>query len=491
MKKIQNRKDQMSAQPKTTSRLRQTFSLFDLSSLSISSVAPAFSISATTGVMVGYSGIYSLLAILLIALPFLISSFTFRVLNRHFPHAGASYHWSRRVFGPKVARFQGWILILAYFSSIPPILVPAAQYTLALVDPSATPNTWLEFLIGSFWMGVAMFPLLRGARPTARMTQFFFIIEILFLVVFATLGIWAFPHVHVPIGDSHFHPGGILLTMIIASTIMDGWEIDSYASEESTQPDRDPGLGGIIGAFFALLIYFIFVPLILFETPRHLLVNSAEPMVLWVKSIQTFMPMHASLWILIPILASTAGSLWLTAYILIRGVFAMGRDGMLSKSFGKLNHRGVPAFATWIIFISAWVVMTLQLFVSSLSVFFNIVLSTAGFFLIFEFALDNITSVVFLWRIHNHDTLHQNRLQRHTHRWMLIGSGFTAIYLIGLLLSFLALSSQTISPWVDPILALFLVLGLIYALRFGDKFQNVHIFEYSETDKSTHVSDGS
>ncbi|KUO96164.1 APC family permease [Ferroacidibacillus organovorans] len=476
---------------KPSRRLRQTFSLFDLSSLSISSVAPAFSISATTGVMVGYSGVYSILGILLLALPFLISSYTFRVLNRHFPHAGASYHWSRRVFGPRVARFQGWILILAYFSSIPPILVPAAQYTLALIDPSANPSSWLEFLVGSFWMTFAIVPLLQGARPTARITQIFFVIEIIFLSVFAVFGILAFPHIHVPVGGYGFHPGGILLTMIVASTIMDGWEIDSYASEESTQPDRDPGLGGIIGAIFALVIYLIFVPLILFETPRHLLANSTAPMVLWAQRLQPFMPPHASVWILVPILASTAGSLWLTAYILIRGVFAMGRDGMIAKSFGKLNQRGIPAFATWVIFITAWAVMTLQLFVSSLSVFFNILLSAAGFFLIFEFVLDNITSLVFLWRMHNRDDIHQSRVQRHTHGWMMVGSGFTAIYLVGLLISFIALSSRTISPWVDPILALLLALGLIYAISSRIKTEKTSVFEYTTVEETTDIVTGS
>ena len=472
-------------QSKPPGRLRQTFSLLDLSSLSISSVAPAFSISATIGVMVGYSGVYSILAIVLIALPFLISSYTFRVLNRHFPHAGASYHWSRRVLGPRVARFQGWILMLAYFSSIPPILVPAAQYTLALVDPSAFPSSWLEFLIGSFWMVFAIVPLLRGARPTARITQVFFVIEIVFLAVFAVVGIRALPHVHIPLGGYGFHPGGVLLTMIVASTIMDGWEIDSYASEESTQPDRDPGLGGIVGAVFALVIYLLFVPLILLETPRSQLVNSTAPMVLWTHSLQQFMPPHAAMWILIPILASTAGSLWLTAYILIRGVFAMGRDGMIAKSFGKLNHRGVPAFATWIIFLVTWAVMALQLFVSSLSVFFNIALSTAGFFLIFEFALDNITAVVFQLRLHNRDALHQHRVHRHTHRWMLIGSAFTAVYLVGLLVSFVVLSSKTISPWVDPILGVLLALGLVYALRFRTQTQDLHVFEFAQADESS------
>ncbi|WP_258112637.1 APC family permease [Alicyclobacillus sp. SP_1] len=459
------RDDKQKSSMQAKSRMRQTFSLFDLSSLSISSVAPAFSISATAGVMVADSGMYSVLGILLIALPFLISAYTFRMLNRHFPHAGASYHWSRRVLGPRAARFQGWILLLAYFTSIPPILVPAAQYTLALVDPSGLQNTWLQFAVATFWMAFALVPLLRGARPTALVTQIFFVIELIFLGAFAFFGIRAMPHIHVALGSLSFHLGGLLLTMVVASTIMDGWEIDSYASEESTNPHRDPGVGGIIGAIFALLIYLLFIPLVLLQTPRKLLVNSADPLVLWAHSMRAFMPPHASLWILIPVLASTAGSLWLTAYILIRGLFAMGRDGMIARWFGRLNRRGVPAVATWVIFAAAWAVMTLQLFVSSLGVFFNIVLSTAGFFLIFEFMLDNLTASIFLWRRHDTNDLHQRAQTRHAHRLMLVVSAFTTVYLLALLGCFLVVGAQTISPWVDVLLGLLIVAGILFARR--------------------------
>ncbi|MDP9727983.1 amino acid transporter [Alicyclobacillus tengchongensis] len=454
----------MSMPEKRSQRLRQTFNLLDLSSLSISSVAPAFSISATTGIMIGYSGIYSLLAILLIAIPFIVSSFTFRTLNRHFPSAGASYHWSTRVLGKRIGRFQGWILLLAYFSSIPPILVPAAQYTLALIYPHGVNQPLLEFLVGSFWIGVAMLPLLSGARPTALITQVFFAVEIFFLILFAILGIMAWPHAHPSLPVEHSPVGGIFLTMIVASTIMDGWEIDSYASEESTQPNRDPGVGGMIGALFALAIYLLFVPMMIWETPGNALAGSADPLVTWIHYLPTTIP-HATIWMLVPILASTAGSLWLTAYILIRGVYAMGRDGLLSRRFAKLNSRQAPSLATAVVLMAAWAVMALQLFVHSLNVFFSIVLSTAGFFLIFEFMLDNITATVFLWRMHHRDQLHEKRDRKHSHRIMLMFSSFTSFYLFILLVAFLFLSGRAISPWVNPILAGLLLAGFLYAVK--------------------------
>ena len=139
-------------QAKTVNALRKTLSLADLSSLSVSSVGPAFSISAAAGVMAGYSGSYSLLAILLIALPFLLSSVVFRLLNQHFPQAGASYHWSARVLGARASRFQGWIVLLAYFASLPPIVLPAAQYTIALAHPQWHGNAFAQLVCGTFWI---------------------------------------------------------------------------------------------------------------------------------------------------------------------------------------------------------------------------------------------------------------------------------------------------------------------------------------------------
>ncbi|MDA8282588.1 MAG: hypothetical protein M0Z42_04660, partial [Actinomycetota bacterium] len=79
--------------------LDQAFRLRDLVPLSVSSVGPMFSVAATGGVMAAQAGWWTLPAIGLLAIPFIVSSFVFRLLNRHFPHSGASYHWSARIIG--------------------------------------------------------------------------------------------------------------------------------------------------------------------------------------------------------------------------------------------------------------------------------------------------------------------------------------------------------------------------------------------------------
>ncbi len=438
-------------------RLRPTLHIWDLIPLSVSSVGPMFSVAATGGVMAAQAGWWTLPAIAILAVPFIISSFVFRLLNQHFPHAGASYHWSARIIGKGVSRYQGWILILAYFLSIPPIAIPAGSYTLALLAPHSHPSSLLEFSVTVFWLFFAAIPLLLGSKPTARITQLFFLVEMVALFGFAVVGVLSWHRLSVPIHFGKAPIGGILIVAVIAATILDGWEIDSYASEESEKPRKDPGIGGIIGAFGALLFYAILYPLMLGETPLHALANSTDPLAVWSQRLVPSAP-----WImLIPILLSTAGGLWLTSFILTRALYAMGRERLIPASFAKLNRNHVPHVAVLAALGTAGVVVSLQLFVTSLGSFFNLVLSGAGFFLLAEFLLDSVTGVIFLSV--GHRRMPEMSLQPHQHRLLLVGAIFSSVVMAALLIAFFIFGPTAIGNGIDETLAALLGCGFAFA----------------------------
>ena len=438
-------------------RLAQSFHLWDLVPLSISSVGPMFSVAATGGVMAAQAGWWTLPAIAILAVPFIISSFVFRLLNRHFPHAGASYHWSARVIGRGVSRYQAWILMLAYFFSIPPIAIPAGSYTLALIAPGYHAPAIVRLGVTMFWIGFAAVPLLLGGRPTARITQVFFVVEMVSLAGFGIFGALNWHRLAVPIHFGAPPIGGILIVAVVAATILDGWEIDSYAAEESQHPREDPGIGGIIGAIGALAFYAILYPLMLGETPLHLLANSTDPLAVWSHRLVPGAP-----WVmLIPILLSTAGGLWLTSFILTRALYAMGRENLIPSAFAKLNRRHVPHVAIITALGLAAVVVTLQLFVSSLASFFTLVLSAAGFFLLAEFFLDSVTAAVFLTV--GHKRLPEVQLQSHGHRTLLVGSLFSSVIMGALLVAFFIYGPRAIGAGVDQTFAGLLGAGFAFA----------------------------
>ena len=437
--------------------LVQSFRLGDLVPLSVSSVGPMFSVAATGGVMAAEAGWWTLPAIAVLALPFIVSSFVFRLLNRHFPHAGASYHWSARIVGRGPSRFQAWVLIVAYFFSIPPIAIPAGSYSLALVAPHYNAPAVVHMLVTLLWIGFAGVPLLLGGRPTARITQVFFAVEMVSLVSFGVIGALRWPRISVPI---HFGPppvGGILVVAVVAATILDGWEIDSYAAEESRRPRDHPGLGGIAGAIGALLFYAILYPLMLGETPLRELSGSPDPLAAWARHLVPGEPWA----MLVPILASTAGGLWLTSFILTRALYAMGRERLIPRRFARLNRNHVPHVAVLSSLGMAALICALQLFVSSLASFFGLVLAAAGFFLLAEFFLDSITAVVFLTT--GHRRLPDVALQPHAHPGLLAGALFSSVVMGLLLVGFFLYGPKAFGGGIDATLATLLGLGVAFA----------------------------
>ncbi len=455
-------------------RLRQSFRLWDLVPLSVSSVGPLFSVAATGGVMAAQAGWWTLPAIAVLALPFVVSSFVFRLLNRHFPHAGASYHWSARIIGKRASRYQAWILILAYFLSIPPIAIPAGAYTLALIAPHYRAPASVQMAMTLFWIAFAAVPLLLGARPTARITQVFFCVEMISLAAFGVIGVLSWNRLSVPIHFGKPPIGGILIVAVIAATILDGWEIDSYAAEESRRPRDHPGVGGIIGAFGALLFYAVLYPLMLGETPMNLLANSADPLAVWSHRLVPGEPWA----MLLPILLSTAGGLWLTSFILTRALYAMGRERLIPSTFGRLNRHQVPHVAIIVALGAAVVVVALQLFVSSLGSFFNLVLAGAGFFLLAEFFLDSVTATVFLTT--GHRRLPDVQLQPHSHRLLTVGAVFSSVVMGALLVAFFVYGPEAIGGGVDQTFAVLIGLGVAFTWWTGRRASST--FHFAGTD---------
>ncbi len=451
--------------------LIQKLDLKDLVPLSISSVGPLFSIAATGGVMAAEAGVWTLPAIFILAFPFIVSSFVFRLLNKHFPHAGASYHWSARVIGRGVSRYQAWILILAYFTSIPPIAIPAGSYTIALIAPQDQSSAILHVSITLFWIIFAAVPLLLGAKPTARITQVFFLIEMIALAAFAIIGVSRLNQISVPIHFGKPPIGGMLIVAVIAATILDGWEIDSYAAEESRKPREHPGLGGIIGAFGALAFYGILYPLMLSETPIKNLANSSDPLAVWATRL---IPGHG--WaMLLPVLASTAGGLWLTTYILTRALYAMGRENLVHPGFASLNKKHVPHVAIIVTLSLTFAVVLGETFITSLSSFFNLILSAAGFFLLAEFFMDSLTAVVFL--AFGHKKLPELSLHPHRHRLLLAFALLSSLIMGALLIAFFFYGPKAIGNGIDQTLAVLMILGLVFTFRTRKKGAGTVIFE--------------
>ncbi len=377
----------------------------DLSALSTSSVAPAFSIAASYGVIAYYLGFYSIMGIIIVFPIYLFASLLFRRFNKLFPNAGASYHWGNKIVSKKYGSFQAWVITLAYFFSIPPIIIPAGEYTdvllynMGIINYSTYISDYTVFIIGSFWVLITIIASILGARPTARLTELFLFIEIFIISLFIVIALFYLPgHIVNSINFKWYFnlnaifkkPYSFMLAFPIIATIMDGWEIDSYASEESSNKTKWPGTTGIIGFIFVFIIYIVTMTLMDAETPMKLLSISIDPLATWSQYI---FPRYSFI-MDIAVISSTASSLWLTTYILSRAWYAMTRDKLFPNLFGYTHKKyGTPWSNLILIAISAEAINSLMLFLPSLENFFAELLSISGIFLMLEFAIDSFTGI--------------------------------------------------------------------------------------------------
>jgi hypothetical protein len=125
-------------------------------------------------------------------------------------------------------------------------------------------------------------------------------------------------------------------------------------------------------------------------------------------------------------------------------------------------------------------VCSIQLFFHSISSFFGLVLSTAGFFLLAEFFLDSVVASIFL--ISGHKKHPEVSLNSHRHRILTAGSIFSSVTMGSLLITFFIFGPKAIGAGIDQILIVMLIFGFGFAFLVGKKAKNLFIFHGNDVE---------
>ncbi len=179
--------------------------------MAVAGSAPAYSIAATTALLVSIVGFAGPAALLWCGIPMFGIALAYHQLNKMGASAGAAYAWVGRVLHPYLGWLTGWCLVVSAMIFMVAGSLPAGQVTLSLFSASAAnSHTWAVVVVGSVWFLVMAYFVARGVRITANAQWIMSTIECGFLVVFVILGfIHASNHPHVSfslswLGFSHF-----------------------------------------------------------------------------------------------------------------------------------------------------------------------------------------------------------------------------------------------------------------------------------------------
>lgn len=241
--------------------------LFSSTVIGLASTAPAYSLAATLGVIVGIVGFQSPIVIVLAFVPMFLIAYGYKELNRADPDCGTTFTWAARAFGPRTGWLGGWGIVAADIIVMANLAQIAGAYGFQLIGADGlAQNTFWVTVVGVLWIAVMTLICYIGIELSANLQKALLTIEIVVLCLLAVTALvkvygGTAPAVSSEISWSWFNPFEInsfddLTKSILAGVfIYWGWDTAVSVNEETVDRDRTPGRAAVISTVILLLVY--------------------------------------------------------------------------------------------------------------------------------------------------------------------------------------------------------------------------------------------
>lgn len=319
------------------------------------------------------------LSLVLVAIVCAFTGLCYAELASMIPIAGSAYTYTYATMGELIAWIIGWDLILEYAVSNMAVSVGFAQHVVNLFDwfgvhpplrwispaylPSGMQDLQGRDLYVSGWHFGFNIPaflivmiltviLVRGVRESAETNNIMVLLKIAAILAFVIAGAnflqpgnW---HPFTPNGWSGILTGG----SIIFFTYI-GFDSVSTAAEEARNPQRDLPIGIIATLVICTVLYVAVAVVLTGLVPWQSLLDDAAPVVNALKKLSDSTGSHMLHWIRLAVLFGAMMGMISSLLVFQLGQarvwFAMSRDGLLPRFFGRVHPRfRTPDIATWI-----------------------------------------------------------------------------------------------------------------------------------------------
>lgn len=346
----------MAEDPKVTSELSRELSLFQITMMGLGMMigAGVFLGIGNAVFEAGPGGV--ILTFALNGVLALLTAMSYAELSSAVPRAGGAYNFARIGFGRGPSFLAGW---MEWFASSVAGSLYAVTFAIYVVrflsvvigfDHLAAGSGIVEKVLAAAIAIAFVYINYRGASETGRIGAVFTLGQTIFLVVIGVIGV--FTVVRDPGRLENFDPflpngwTRLLVTMGFTYVAFEGYEVIAQAGEEVIDARRNLPKAMIycvaIVTFTYVLVAFASVVAVKAGSPGV----EGEPW-MWIGSfrekgfgeaIARLLPAGNILLTLAVIFASTS-ALNATVYSATRASYALGRDGMLPKSFAKISSK--------------------------------------------------------------------------------------------------------------------------------------------------------
>ncbi|MHB1682642.1 MAG: APC family permease [Bacilli bacterium] len=393
----------MSLAQRTNELSKNSIGLLDSAVMAVAGSAPAYSIAATTAVLIGAVGLQAPAALLWCGIPMFGVVMAFLYLGRWQANSGASYAWVGRALSADLGFLSGWALIVSATVFMVAGSFPAGAVTLDIIAPNLSNNLTAVTIVGGLWFLLISFLVMLGIQITVRVQWIMSSIEMLILIVSGVVALVKYG-AH-PVNAFHwswFSPTGFtsgsvfVAGALIATFYYWGWDVSANLNEETKDSKRIPGLGAVIGILFTFAMFELFtVATQLSMSEKTIAASSAN--VLQQMGVQLYGPGWGNIMVL-AVALSTIATLETTLLQVTRTLFSMGRDGVISGRFGVVHAKWkTPYLASIVITILALFLFIMSNFLSSISAVMTDAINAIGLQVVFYYGLASL-AVIFYYR---------------------------------------------------------------------------------------------
>ncbi|MGW2017225.1 amino acid permease [Streptomyces sp. NPDC001927] len=338
-------------------QLRRTLSMWQLTMISIGATLGT-GIFVVLGDTVPKAGPAVTIAFVIAGLTALFSALSYAELAGSIPVAGSSYSYAYATMGELVAWVCGWCLVLEYGVSVAAVAVGWGEYLNELLDgtigvtipdvlSSAPGEGGIINLPGLIVVLLAMVFLLGGARESAVVNTVMVFVKIAALVLFCAIGFMGFKSGNyadfMPLGMAGVSAAGASLFFSYI-----GFDAASTAGEEAKDPKRDLPRAIMLSLLIVTVLYVLVAAVAVgawnwkdfegSEATLAAIMNDVSGQAFW----GTLLAAGAVI--------SIASVVLTVLYGQTRVLFAMSRDGLVPKVFGKVSGKtGTPRVNTIIV----------------------------------------------------------------------------------------------------------------------------------------------
>ncbi|GAB2667014.1 APC family permease [Nocardia goodfellowii] len=239
--------------------------------IGVASAGPAYSITATLGLVVAAVGLQAPIIVVLAFIPMLLVAIGYRDLNAVEPDPGTTFVWATRAFGPFTGWMAGWAIVVSDLLVMASLAQVSAQYTFHLfgadgIGSDAT-SAWV-LLVGIGYLVVMTAVAVAGIDVSARLQSVLLTIEFGLLVIFSLVALIRVALGHAAAGASMprwewFNPFAIgsfsafVNALLLMTFIYWGWDSAVSVNQETVDPRRTPGRAAVLSTITLVALYLL------------------------------------------------------------------------------------------------------------------------------------------------------------------------------------------------------------------------------------------